>query len=104
LYEAQRTLAEAGDDADTAALKEWVSARQAELAAARTSVDSSTTAIANLRRMRTLWEQRYQLMNDPESMDLAALLSQLINDTSAARSEKDDMEGRLNALRSIQLA
>ena len=104
LYEAQRRLTEAGDDADTAALKEWVAARQSKLVAARTSVDSLTTASANLSRMRALWEQRYQVMNDPKSLDLAALLSQLITETAAARSEKDDIEGRLNALRSIQLA
>jgi MscS family membrane protein len=104
LYEAQRRLAEAGEAADTEALEEWVAAREAELAAARTSVDSLTTAIANLSRMRALWEQRYQIMNDPASLDVAALLGQLITDTQAALSEKDDIEGRLNALRSIQLA
>ncbi|MCF7978121.1 MAG: mechanosensitive ion channel [Chromatiaceae bacterium] len=104
LYQAQRRLAEADDSADQAALKEWVAARQAELDAARTSVDSLTTAIDNLIRMRSLWEKRYQLMNDPESLDLAALLRQIIMDTSEAEAEKDDIEGRLNALRSIQLA
>jgi len=104
LYQAQRRLAEAGDDADTAALNEWVAARQAKVVAAQTSVDSLTTAIANLSRIRALWEQRYQFMSDPESLDLAALLKQLITDASAARVEKDDIEGRLNALRSIQLA
>ena len=104
LYQAQRRLANAGDDAEDAALKEWVAARQAELGAARTSVDSLTMAIANLSRMGELWERRYQLMNDPESLDLAPLLRQIIIEASAARTEKDDIEGRLNALRSIQLA
>lgn len=104
LYQAQRRLAEADDDADQMVLKEWVAARQAELDAARTSVDSLTTAIANLDRMRVFWEQRYQVMNDPEPVDLAALLRKIITDASAARAEKDEVEGRLNALRSIQLA
>ncbi|MEA3639718.1 MAG: mechanosensitive ion channel [Lamprobacter sp.] len=106
LYQAQRRLAEAeaDDGADQASLKEWVSTRQAELTAARVSVDSLTAAVDTLIRMRGLWEQRYQLMNDPESLDLAALLRQIIMDASAAQAEKDEVEERLNALRSIQLA
>jgi|GEM_PF-73728 len=104
LYQAQRRLAEADDDAGQVVLTEWVAARQSELDAARASVDALTTAMANLGRMRTLWEQRYRLMNAPESLDLAALLRQIIMGAQAARAEKDDIEGRLNALRSIQLA
>ncbi|WP_462322501.1 mechanosensitive ion channel domain-containing protein [Halochromatium sp.] len=104
LYQAQRRLAEADERADEAALKEWVAARQAELEAARTSVDSLMTAMTSLSQMRGLWQRRYQLMNDPESVDLAALLRQIITEASAAHAEKDDIEGRLNALRSIQLA
>ncbi|NEX16319.1 MAG: mechanosensitive ion channel protein MscS [Halochromatium sp.] len=104
LYQAQQRLAEAADDADQLASKEWVAARQSELDAARASVDALTTAVANLGRMRTLWEQRYRLMNAPESLDLAVLLRRIIMDAQAARAEKDDVEGRLNALRSIQLA
>jgi small-conductance mechanosensitive channel len=104
LYQARRRLADAGDDADQAALSEWVAARQAELDAARASVDALTSAMANLGRMRGLWEQRYDLMNDPESAAPAVLLRQVITDAAAARAEKDALEGRLNALRSIQLA
>jgi len=104
LYRAQRRLADAGEDADRAVASEWVAARQTELDATRSSVDSLTSAMANLDRMRALWEQRYELMNDPESIDAAALLSQVISDAAAARAEKDAIEARLNALRAMQLA
>ena len=104
LYRAQRRLADAGENADRTASSEWVAARQAELDAARTSVASLTSAMANRARMRTLWEQRYTLMNDPESLDPAVLLREIITDAAAARAEKDAIEGRLNSLRSMQLA
>ncbi|WP_207191973.1 mechanosensitive ion channel domain-containing protein [Halochromatium roseum] len=104
LYQAQRRFAAADDNADQATLKEWVSTRQAELTAARVSIDSLTAAVDTLSRMRGLWKQRYQLMNEPESLDLAALLRQIIMETAAAQAEKDEVEERLNALRSIQLA
>jgi small-conductance mechanosensitive channel len=104
LYRAQRRLADAGDDADQAALSEWVAAHRAELDAARASVDMLSSAMDNLSRMRALWELRYQLMSDPESLDLAVLLRQTITDAATARAEKDAIEARLNALRAIQLA
>jgi len=104
LYNARQRLASASQASDQLALEEWVSAHQAELAAARTSVDSLTSAIANLEQMNALWEQRYQLMHDPEALDLAGLLRQLILETTTAINEKDAIESRLNSLRSIQLA
>jgi small-conductance mechanosensitive channel len=104
LYRARRQLAEADEDADTGALNEWVAARQAEVDAARASVDMLTSAMENLSRKRALWELRYGFMNDPESLDPAVLLKQVITDSAAARGEKDAIEARLNALRSIQLA
>jgi hypothetical protein len=57
-------------------LTERVAARQAELEAARTSVDAPTSAMANLNRMRALWEQRYRYMSDPGSIDAATQLRQ----------------------------
>jgi len=104
LYNARQRLASASQASDQLALEEWVSAHQAELVAARTSVDSLTSAIANLEQMNALWEQRYQLMHDPEALDLAGLLRQLILETTTAINEKDAIESRLNSLRSIQLA
>jgi hypothetical protein len=103
LYRAQRRLAKAAEDADEAVLREWVAARQAELDAARSSVDFVTSAMANLGRMRALWEQRYAFMNDPESIDPVVLLQRVITE-AAARAEKDVLEQRLNGLRSIELA
>jgi small-conductance mechanosensitive channel len=104
LYQARRRLADAGDDADEAASREWVAARQAELEATRTSADLTTAALANLGRMRALWEQRYAFMSDPDSLDPVLLLKQVITEASAVRVEKDTLEQRLNELRSIQLA
>jgi len=108
LYQARRRLSDAEADADTdadqTALSEWVAARQAELDAARASVDALTTAMDNLNRMRALWQQRYELMENPEMTRPPALLKQLITEAATARAEKDALEGRLNALRSIQLA
>jgi small-conductance mechanosensitive channel len=104
LYRARQRLADADSDADSMALEEWVSARQAELTAARTSVDSLTSAIANLEQMTSLWQQRYELMQDPEALDLASLLREVIMETAAAIKAKDAMESRLNSLRSMQLA
>ncbi len=105
LYRTRQRLADAVTDAteDRPALEEWVAARQAELAAARTGIDSLAAAIANLEQMSRLWEQRYQVMHDPEALDLAELLRQLIMETAAAVSEKDATESQLNALRSMQL-
>lgn len=104
LYQARQDLEEAGPDADRATLEEWVQTRQAELQAAHSSVDSLLAAIGNLAQMRSLWEQRYQIMSQPEAVDLTALLQQVITGAAAARAEKDDLEQRLNSLRSIQLA
>ncbi|WP_201244656.1 mechanosensitive ion channel domain-containing protein [Halochromatium salexigens] len=104
LYRARQQLADANGNAEQAALEEWVAARQAELAAARTGVDSLVSAIANLEQMDRLWQQRYQLMHDPEALDLAELLRQIIMETTTAIDEKDAIESRLNALRSMQLA
>jgi hypothetical protein len=97
-------LAKAAEDADEAVLREWVAARQAELDAARSSVDFVTSAMANLGRMRALWEQRYAFMNDPESIDPVVLLQRVITEAAAARAEKDVLEQRLDGLRSIELA
>ena len=43
-------------------------------------------------------------MNDPESVDVADVLKRVIKDLAEARSEKQGIVDRLNALRSIQLA
>lgn len=102
LYRVQRQLAEG--QSDRAALEEWVATRQAQLNAARTGVDSLNAALANLAQTRSLWERRYQFMNDPEALDLAELLTRVNNELSFARAAKDDIEARLSALRSIQLA
>jgi small-conductance mechanosensitive channel len=114
LYRARRRLADAdsadadsanvGNEADRPVLQEWVEARQTELSAARTSVDSLTTAIANLAQLRRLWEMRARFMNEPDSGDLAEMLAQVITDANTARAAKDEIEARLSALRSIQLA
>lgn len=104
LYRARQRLAASDRTADQAALEEWVLARQAEQSAARTSLDSLNAALANLEQMRRLWEQRYQLMHDAETLDLAGALHQNILDTAAAIGEKEAIESRLNSLRSIQLA
>lgn len=104
LYRAQQQLEEAGAEADQAALEAWVETRQAQLSAARSSVDSLTTALANSARMQELWAQRYRLMNEPEGLQLAELLSQVITDLTAARAAKDEIEERLSALRAMQLA
>jgi small-conductance mechanosensitive channel len=104
LYQARQNLDEAGPDADRATLEEWVQTRQAELQAARSSVDSLLAAIANLTQIRSLWEQRYQIMTQPDAVDLTGLLQQVITGAAAARAEKDDLEQRLNSLRAIQLA
>ena len=104
LYRARQQLAEMNGSAEQAALEEWVTARQDERAAARTGVDSLVSAIANLEQMERLWQQRYQLMHDPDALDLADLLRQIILETTTASNEKDAIESRLNALRSIQLA
>ncbi len=104
LYRTRQQLAGANGNAEQAALEEWAAARQAELAAARTGVDSLVSAIANLEQMARLWEQRYQLMHDPEALDLSGLMRQIIMETTTAINEKDAIESRLNALRSIQLA
>ena len=103
LYHARQELANASQASDQPVLEEWVLARQDELAAARSGVDSLTSAIANLEQMGVLWEQRYQLMHDPEALDLAGLLRALILETTTAVNEKDAIEGRLNSLRSMQL-
>jgi small-conductance mechanosensitive channel len=102
LYRAQRQLAEGRTDRP--ALEEWVATRQAQLDAARTGVDSLSAALANLAQTRALWELRYQFMNDPEALDLAESLTRIANDLTFARAAKDDIEARLSALRSIQLA
>jgi len=104
LYRARRRLADAGADADRAALQAWVDARQTELGVARAGVDSLSAAAANLAQMQRLWELRYRFMNEPEAVDLAQLQQQVIADAAAARAAKSDIERRLSALRSIQLA
>ncbi len=103
LYNARQELANASQASDQPVLEEWVLARQDELAAARSGVDSLTSAIANLEQMGVLWEQRYQLMHDPEALDLAGLLRGLILETTTAVNAKDTIESRLNSLRSMQL-
>lgn len=112
VFRAQRQLAIAETDAETgveadsdeAALREWVAAHQAELAATRASVDSLAIAMDVLTRMQTYWERRYQVMHDPDAVDLADLVRQVIKDLAQARGEKESILERLNALRSIQLA
>ncbi|MCF7984925.1 MAG: mechanosensitive ion channel, partial [Thiohalocapsa sp.] len=104
LFRAQRRLANTGAAEDKAALTEWVATRQAEVVAARTSVDNLTLAMDLLSRMQTLWELRYQLMSAPESVELPELLREVTDGLSEARREKESLVERLNALRSIQLA
>jgi MscS family membrane protein len=104
LYRARQRLAASDRTADQTLLEEWVLAHQAEQSAARTGLDSLNSALANLEQMRRLWEQRYQLMHDAETLDLAGVLHQNILDTAAAIGEKEAIESRLNSLRSIQLA
>jgi len=104
LYEAQRRLAEADEDADTTALEVWIEARQAELDAARSGVDSLTAAQADLQRMRQLWQSRFEMMQDSDAIDGAERLRDVIKAINEARAEKREIEGRLNALRTIQLA
>jgi small-conductance mechanosensitive channel len=112
VFRAQRQLAAADTDAeagsetgsDQAALREWVAAHQAELTAARASVDSLAIAMDVLSRMQTYWERRYQVMNDHDAVDLADLVRQVIKDLAQARGEKESVLERLNSLRSIQLA
>jgi small-conductance mechanosensitive channel len=104
LYRARQRLAASDRTADQAVLEEWVLAHQAEQSAARTSLDSLKAALANLEQMRRLWEQRYRLMHDAETLDLAGVLRQNILDTAAAIGKKEAIEGQLNSLRSIQLA
>ncbi|MFP4495181.1 MAG: mechanosensitive ion channel domain-containing protein [Halochromatium sp.] len=104
LYRVRQQVVEANGTAEQAALEEWAAARQDELSAARTGVDNLASAIANIEQMERLWQQRYQLMHDPNALDLADLLRELIMETTAAIDEKEAIESRLNALRSIQLA
>jgi len=104
LYEAQRRLAEAGADANKTALEAWIDARKSELDAARSGVDSLTAAQADLERMRQLWQSRFEMMQDPDAIDGAERLRDVIKAISEAGAEKDEIEGRLNALRTIQLA
>ncbi len=108
LFRARERLAATDTGTDTEAqrrdLEAWVEARETEQSAARASVDSVALAMANLAEQRRLWELRYQFMNDPEAADLPALLRQVINTAATVRAEQTDVEGRLGALRSIQLA
>jgi small-conductance mechanosensitive channel len=116
VFQAQRRLAAADADAETvyetgsetgfdqAALREWVVAHQTELTAARASADSLAIAMDLLSRMQTYWELRYQVMNDPDAVDVADLVKQVIKDLAQARGEKESILERLNSLRSIQLA
>jgi len=106
LFRAQRRLAkaEAEADGDQAAMSEWVAARQAELIAARASVDNLAMALDVISRMQDYWELRYQVMNDPDALDLGDLVRRVISDLAQARSDKESIIERLNALRSIQLA
>ncbi|EIC22949.1 mechanosensitive ion channel domain-containing protein [Thiorhodovibrio frisius] len=103
LYEARRRLADATEDADKAALEAWVTARQAQLDAARNGVDSLTAAITDLGQMRQLWQARFEMMQSPDSINGAEQLRDAIKALNEARAEKDDIERRLNALRAIQL-
>nr|WP_328987684.1 hypothetical protein [Thiorhodovibrio winogradskyi] len=104
LYLARRRLAAAIDEERRAAASEWVAARQAEIEAARFSVDAMLSALANLERTRALWELRYQVMNASDAVDAPERLRELIEQTMATRAAKEVLEGRLNRLRSIQLA
>lgn len=104
LFRAQRQLSEADEDADRAVLSEWVATRQAELSAIRTSVDNLAFALDILSRMETLWELRYRVMKEPESVDVADVLQRVIKDLQETGNEKQSLVERLNALRAIQLA
>ncbi|WP_242469675.1 mechanosensitive ion channel domain-containing protein [Rhabdochromatium marinum] len=103
LYEAQRRLTTAAEDANQAALEAWVTARQAQLDAARFGVDFLTSAIADLGQMRQLWQTRFDIMHQPDSIDGPERLREILAATKQARAEKDDIESRLNALRTSQL-
>jgi small-conductance mechanosensitive channel len=115
LFQAQRRLAdlrenraddassEIGPETDRAALTEWVAARQTELDAINSAADSLTVAIADIDQMRGRWRQRFELMQSPDSAHAAEQLREIINAATTARAGKDEIEGRLNALRTIQL-
>lgn len=103
LYQAQRRLA-AADGADKVVLEEWVAARQSELDASHSAVDSLTAAIVDLGQMRQLWQQRFELMQASDAGDAAERLRAVITAAAAARAGKDEIEDRLNALRTIELA
>ncbi|MBK1631283.1 hypothetical protein CKO31_11140 [Thiohalocapsa halophila] len=115
LFQAQRRLADArqnraddagpetGPETDRAALAEWVAARQSELDAINSAVDSLTVAIADIDQMRRRWQQRFELMQSPDTEHAAEQLREIINAATTARAGKDEIEGRLNALRTMQL-
>ncbi|MCF7992427.1 MAG: mechanosensitive ion channel [Thiohalocapsa sp.] len=94
---------EAGPETDRAALTEWVAARQSELDAINSAVDSLTVAIADIDQMRRRWQQRFELMQSPDTEHAAEQLREIINAATTARAGKDEIEGRLNALRTMQL-
>ncbi|WP_328983874.1 mechanosensitive ion channel domain-containing protein [Thiorhodovibrio winogradskyi] len=104
LYQARQGLITASDDANRAVLEEWVAARQAELDAARSGVDSLTTALTDIDKIGDFWQLRFELMQDPEPTKAAQALRDIIAATTLASTEKDEIESRLNALRAIQLA
>lgn len=104
LYRARRRLAEAESDADRAVLQEWVETRDTEVRVARTGVDSLAAAIADLAQMHQLWELRHRFMEAPDAVDLPQALQQVLANLDTAHKAKDDIEERLSALRSMQLA
>jgi len=115
LFQAQRRLADArdragaeagdkaGDDANEALLSEWVAARQSELDAVNSALDSLTLAIVDIEQMRRLWQQRFDLMQSPDTEHAAEQLREVIKALASARAGENEIEDRLNALRTIQL-
>ncbi len=104
LYQAKARLADETLEANRPRLQEWVAARQAEMDAARASVDSLMSARNHLAEMNQLWTLRYRVMQDPAEANLPSILAGLIADANAVVQDKDLVESRMNALRSIQLA
>lgn len=104
LRAARLALDTATSEDERALREEWIAAHQSALDAARSSIDSLTSARGNLAEMERLWTLRYQLMHEPDALHLPDTLARLMADTALSLQEKEAVETRLNALRGMQLA